>query len=485
MSEKYLIVAQQEQVPPYEPEAMAQGLLGQLGRFLAPFVQPFDRVMDKRLLRTLVQTVQVILTFRDRINGLLLSELGGYLEHPGHAPAGTIRLRNLLHSPKWQASDVDAYLWQQAQQQVEAWQEAGEGALAIWDSSEWEKPESEASEDLCAVRSSKGQRLTHIKPGYFTPPGRPIFVPGLHWIGVLLVGLSGQAGPAKVALMHYWTSRGVHASFKGDEEGKVLQRLLAWGRKVIHVFDRGYASAFWIGLLLAFQLRFVLRFKGKNHLLDGTGNRRPCWRIPFGKRGWEERLVWDSRRAMKVHASILAMPVRHPEHPDAPLWLVVCRSKGREPWYLLTAEPIATTEDAWRIMFCYSRRWQIEQTWRYDKSELAFQSPRVWSWEVRLKLLALATLAYAFLLHLLEPRSGPVRLWLLRHYCHRTGRRLRRVKAPLYRLRSALARLWQEHPPNWRGLGQQPHDRNSCPRGRVIVKEEPSSLLLASQTLLA
>jgi hypothetical protein len=30
------------------------------------------------------------------------------------------------------------------------------------------------------------------------------------------------------------------------------------------------------------------------------------------------------------------------------------------------------------------------------------QSPRVWNWETRLKLLGLATLAYAFLLHLLS-----------------------------------------------------------------------------------
>jgi len=219
MSEKYLIVAQQEQVPPYEPEAMAQGLLGQLGQFLAPLVLPLDRVLDKRLLRTLVQTVQVILTFRDRMNGLLLSELGGYLLHPAHAPAGTKRLSRLLHCPDWQAQHVDAFLWQQASEQVEAYQEKGEESLAIWDSSEWEKPETEDNEDLCAVRSSKGQRLTHIKPGYFTPPGRPIFVPGLHWIGVVLVGFSAQAGSPKLALMHYWSSRGVHASFKVDEEG--------------------------------------------------------------------------------------------------------------------------------------------------------------------------------------------------------------------------------------------------------------------------
>jgi hypothetical protein len=356
--------------------------------------------------------------------------------------------------------------------------------LAIWDSSEWEKPESEDSPDLCAVRSSKAQRLTHIKPGYFTPPGKPIFVPGLHWIAVLVVGLSTQAGPPLLAVMHYWSSRGGHASYKRDEEGKVLQQLLQWGRKVIHVFDQGYASAFWLGLLLTFQWRFVLRFKRKNHLLDAAGNRRAAWRIAQGKRGWEDRVVWDSRRAMGVHASVLALPVRHPQSPDQPLWLVVCRSKGRLPWYLLTAEPIKTTEDAWRIMFCYARRWHIEQSWRYDKSELAFQSPRVWEWQVRLKLLALATLAYAFLLHLLQAGYGPLRAWLLETYCHRTGWHLRWVKAPLYRLRSALSRLWQEHPPNWWALGQSAPGAAGQAAGHVIeVEELPRDLLLVPTPL--
>lgn len=41
-------------------------------------------------------------------------------------------------------------------------------------------------------------------------------------------------------------------------------------------------------------------------------------------------------------------------------------------------------------------------------------SPRLWHWQERMKLLAMATLAYAFLLHLLAPRYEPLRLWLLR-----------------------------------------------------------------------
>jgi len=457
MQTPYLTEPEAPQVPPYDAEQMAQGLAEQLAVFLFPVLVTLDQLLDKRLVRTFLQTIQVIIAYRDRVGGLLLSELGGYLLSPDKAPAGTKRLSNLLHSSKWTAKDVEDDLWQRADQQVQTWQEQGEDALVIWDSSEWEKPESMASEGLCAVRSSKAKRLTHIKPGYYNPPGRPIFVPGMHWLAAIVVGRSAQLGPPLLAAMRWWSSRGANASFTRDEEGKLLvERLLGWGRAVVHIFDQGFAGAFWLGVLLAFGLRFVLRWRGDYQLCDAQGNRRKAWRIALGKRGWSERTIWDSRRAQWVHGSVLALPVTHPDHRDTPLWLVVCRSKGRTPWYLLTAEPITTDEDAWRVVFAYARRWQIELTWRFDKSELAFQSPRLWHWQERAKLLAMATLAYAFLLQLLGPRYEPLRLWLLRTFCHRTGWHLRlssRSRCTACALRSAacgnairLALLpWADH----------------------------------------
>jgi len=88
----------------------------------------------------------------------------------------------------------------------------------------------------------------------------------------------------------------------------------------------------------------------------------------------------------------------------------------------------------------------IELTWRYSKSELAIESPRVWTWERRAKLLWMLTLAYAFLLSLLDTALSELRNRLLRAWCHRTGKRSREIAAPLYRLRSALSRLWQTYP---------------------------------------
>lgn len=100
-----------------------------------------------------------------------------------------------------------------------------------------------------------------------------------------------------------------------------------------------------------------------------------------------------------------------------------------------------TADDAWRVVFVYLRRWQVETTWRYGKSALAMESPRVWTWERREKLLLMAPLVYAFLLSLRDPAMDEVRHWLLRCWCHRTGKRSREAPTALYRIRSALGSL--------------------------------------------
>lgn len=143
-------------------------------------------------------------------------------------------------------------------------------------------------------------------------------------------------------------------------------------------------------------------------------NKRKAWHIARGKRRSRDRLLWDSRRARWVQASVLLLSVRHREQPEVAWSLVVCRSAGRLPWYLLTNEAVTNEEEAWQVVFAYVRRWQIEQSWRYDKSELAFQRPRLWHWQEREKGLLIGTLASAFLLTLLEPCYGPLRLWLWR-----------------------------------------------------------------------
>ena len=54
----------------------------------------------------------------------------------------------------------------------------------------------------------------------------------------------------------------------------------------------------------------------------------------------------------------------------------------------------------------------------------------------------------AGVLSLVPPAYTPAQRWLLRFWCHRTGKRSRDASTPLYRLRSAVSRLWLAYLPS-------------------------------------
>ena len=420
----------------------SQLLTERLEAFVEDLVVELDRYLDKRLVRTLVLLMQAIVKFRHREDGLLLSELGGYILRPSQAPAGAKRISNLLHSEKWTYRMIARFLWRRADERVTDRLGEKEEAVVVWDESVWEKPESIASEGLCAVRSSKAQRLKRIKKGYYNPPGgRPIHVPGLHWVCLLVVGMKGAP---TLAAMRWWSTRGKFATTQKVPRERLLKLCARWwGQAVIHVWDRGYGHEPWLNLAFQYHVRFVVRWKKTYHLVDTKGARN-AWKITRGKRSLDHRLIWDARRQCDRKTGIYYCQVAHPYHLQYPLWLVVVRPKGQKPIYLLTNEVIQDLNHAWRIAFIYMRRWQVEQTFRFAKSELAMQSPRLWHWHTRLKLLMIVALVYAFLISLMQDHLLELRLWLLRTFAHRTGKRHLLVKMPLYRLRSALSRLWLE-----------------------------------------
>ncbi len=78
------------------------------------------------------------------------------------------------------------------------------------------------------------------------------------------------------------------------------------------------------------------------------------------------------------------------------------------------------------------------------------ESVRVRRWETRHKLLAVVSLAYAFLVEVLGDGGSAVVAAVLR-WAHRTGRQARTAWRPLYRLRLGLAHLWHHHTPTFQG----------------------------------
>jgi len=371
--------------------------------------------------------------------------MDGYSGLSTNAPAGTKRIGNLIRSIKWSILHIDEYLLDEADKEVKDLKQLGKRILCIWDGSVIEKPESSKLEGLGPVISSKAKRRNRSRRGlvFNMPAAKPIMVTGMQWTGALIAGMEGIV---KVAAMSWWTTKGDYAVKQREQEEEILRRIVKkWGNILTHVFDRGYASGPWLQLLEALRLTFVIRWKKDHIFIDKNGNEKKLWQIGFGKKYLAHKLIHDTYTGQKVQCDIWWTEVRHRSYAY-PLYLLKVRVK-KNVYYLITNERVKTESQAWDIVFTYKRRWQIELSFRYGKCELAMESPRLWNFENRLKLLGIVTLVYAFLLHLLNPSYTEIVQALLRLKCHRTGKRCRDVIAPLYRLRWALSRLWGDHHP--------------------------------------
>jgi hypothetical protein len=360
-----------------------------LQTFLAPLLVFLDQVLDRRLVSTFLGLCESIIRLRSRSTGLYLSELGSYLLSPDKAPAGTKRISNLWRSPNWDEGRIINYLALQTQvycQQLLAVKQ--ELLLLLWDESVQEKAESLKSEGLCAVRSSKAKRLLSIKPGYYDPPTKEtVHVPGLRWVGLLLAGLSAHP---QLARFRWWTSRKPH--FLSLDQclsrlGSCLAGLCCMSLTGAMPRKNGLDCS-WLGRIgfCCVGLRLINSSMSKAEGKEPAASR------------WVSGLLlpnlWDMVRKCQLKRSLLWQRCWHADYADCPLTLIICRSgrKGRQPWYLLTNEEVENDQQAWKLVHAYARRWQIEQSFRFTKSELGMESCRLWFWDNRMKLLQIVAL---------------------------------------------------------------------------------------------
>jgi len=423
---------------PSESQKSGYFILSQADRYLKNIQTRLNTQIDKRLVRTFYDLFITIAMFRNRAMGLLLSELGGYITGFDKAPAGTKRISRLLRSPKWTASVINESFFENTKSRILELQSVGKRALMLWDDSVIEKHESWFCEGLCAVNSSKGKRLTKIKKGFYKPPASRIGVPGFQWTGVFL---SAIGAVPSVCQMTWWTTRG---KFKENPDN-IIYRLLRKikeqiGTGIVHVLDRGYANAKMLDYLLTFEQDFIIRWK-KNQLLKHTiKGEKQTHRLARSFKGKRHKYLQDKERKHKKKVSIAWAAVQHPEFLEQTLYLVIVRDKKNHnsPMYLLTSLPIDHTKQAWEVLFSYMHRWEIEQGFRFLKSEMGLESPRLWFWDNRMKMMAIVTLVYDFLLQMIRNWSAFTQVFL-RRWCHRTGKRYRNASIPLYRFRIAIS----------------------------------------------
>ena len=86
------------------------------------------------------------------------------------------------------------------------------------------------------------------------------------------------------------------------------------------------------------------------------------------------------------------------------------------------------------------KRWDIEQVFRFGKTAMGIESPRLWFFDRTLKLLALVTLVMDFLLSFVAFKKK--KAWkIIQQWFPRTGNRQRKTSLPIYRLRAAISLL--------------------------------------------
>ena len=68
------------QAKEHDLQQASQELAQELEVFLFPLLSVLDTLLDKRLVRTLVQCCVAMIRFRNNKQGLLLSELGSYMD---------------------------------------------------------------------------------------------------------------------------------------------------------------------------------------------------------------------------------------------------------------------------------------------------------------------------------------------------------------------------------------------------------------------
>ena len=418
-------------------------LLTKTVNYLESFRSILSNHIDRRLVRTFYDLFMCILLHRERHMGLLLSELGGYIMGHDRAPAGTKRISNLLRCSKWGASLVDQWLFERSQKRIGQLLSDGIRPLLLWDESVVEKAESWFSEGLCPVFSSKSRRLSRIRKGFYKPPPGRVHVPGYKWNATMLSGL-GQI--PSVCHMAWWTDRG---KFK-EWGGNIVYRMLAKiheqiGKAALHVFDRGYANSTMLGWLFKFDQEFLIRWKSNHLLINQLGQKKQVHLLARSYISSRPRVVLDKQRKTRKLVSLGWGKVFHPEYKERLLSILIVRDNTfrASPMYLLTSLPIESPEQAWEICFSYFHRWNVEQAFRFSKAELGIEAPRMWFWENRLKMMAIVTLVFDFLLQMVRNWRGWVFLYIQK-WCRRTGNKLKKVKNPIYRLRMAISRCLQK-----------------------------------------
>jgi hypothetical protein len=268
----------------------------------------------------------------------------------------------------------------------------GEERLVCVDLSPVKKPHARALEGLHPV----GQKKI---PGY-----ELLTCLGMDPLGHLAVGYARLVAYGEKGFRSLPTE--VQRAFEGAKE-----KLGGANRRLIYVLDRGFDDRKVFAWVLELKEAFVIRVYQDRAVGEGRKLKEvaTALELPFQ---YQARLkVAGKYRQVSVHFGFTAVEVEGQK-----LTLVVSRvpalgKRGR--WWLLTNLPVATGNEAQRVVEAYRQRWLIEDFFRLLKTGLGLEEFQVETL-ARIRKVVAILLGLAVFLWEVRRQEGPFKAFLLR-----------------------------------------------------------------------
>ncbi len=189
--------------------------------------------------------------------------------------------------------------------------------------------------------------------------------------------------------------------FKSDNDQilRLVERVRqSTGGRGIIVYDRGSDRR---RLLVPWTqdntCRYLVRQRGDRHLLYKRKAKSGLALASSCKTPYSAKIIKEKEGEEKTYFIEFGfMPVRLPECPKRPLWLVVVKGFGKKPLMILTTEPMRRNRKVlWWAVEAYLTRWRVEDTIRFIKQSYDFEDIRVLTYN-RLKNMATLVLAASY-----------------------------------------------------------------------------------------
>jgi hypothetical protein len=246
--------------------------------------------------------------------------------------------------------------------------------------------------DLHKKYAQKMQYLAQVRDGSDGGIGKG------YWL-CEVVGCEVGSNEITPLAQELWSQKAPDFRSENDQILSVVQKVRnATGGRGILMFDRGGDRR---ELLVPWTeditCRYLVRQRGDRHLIY-KGKAKNCMQLadicktPYATTIMKEKE--GEEKAYFIHFGFL--PVRLPECPGRPLWLVVIKGFGQAPLMILTTEPMRRSREVlWWVVEAYLTRWRVEETIRFIKQSYDFEDVRVLTYQ-RLKNMAVLVVAASY-----------------------------------------------------------------------------------------